>query len=440
MWGQRHGRRRSEAILRSLRDLEAPEVMDHGSTFPVVLRKAEGARVQDADGNWYLDLTSFFGVATVGHRNRAVIQAVRRECGRMLHAMGDVHPADVKAAFLRELRGWLPAPDYRAVLSLNGSDAVETALKFAAAATARRRVVAFEGSYHGLSLGALEVTAQAAFRRPFSHLLSDRAVILRFPREGGPEVQTVLETIARLARDRVDPVGAVIVEPIQGRGGFRTPPAGFLKSLEALAREERIVLIADEIYTGVGRTGTFLACDPEGVVPDILCLGKALGAGVPLSVCLMRPHVAGAVRPAGAEAVHTSTFLGHPLGCAAGVAVLRELKRRRLCEAARRIGAVLMRRAESWLSRFPLVRSVRGRGAMVGVEIAGPDQARSGATADAIVRLALERGVILLAEGEHGDVLAFTPPLVISDHDLRHALQIVETCIADICSRETAGG
>lgn len=435
MWGDRNGRTRSRAILNALAGLEAPEIVDGIGDAPIVIRKATGARVRDADGNHYLDVTSFFGVAAVGHRNRAVVQAIRRQCGRLLHAMGDVHPADAKAVFLRELRAWLPAGDYRAVLSLNGSDAVETALKFAAAATGRRGVIAFEGSYHGLSAGALEVTAGRVFREPFMMALSGRVDFVPFPGVGGPDSDEALRRVRRLARRRRDPPGAVIAEPIQGRGGIRVPPRGFLKSLADLAREEGLILIADEVYTGVARTGAFLACDHEGVVPDVMCLGKALGGGVPLSVCLLRPQVAEAVRASGGEAPHTSTFLGHPLGCAAGTAVLREVRRRDLCERARRIGEVLMKRGREWAGRFSLIRDVRGVGAMVGVEVADRAGQCPGDAARAVTRLALKRGVILLTEGEAGNVLAFTPPLVISDADLRTALDIVESCLQDIAGQ-----
>lgn len=433
MWGQHNGRTRSRAILKVLAGMEAPAIGDAIGDVPVVIRKATGARVRDADGNHYIDLTSFFGVASVGHRNRAVVQALRKQCGRLLHAMGDVHPADAKAALLRELLPWLPANDYRAVLSLNGSDAIETALKFAAAATGRPGVIAFEGAYHGLSAGALEVTAQGVFREPFATTLTGRAEFVPFPGAGNEE--RVLQRVRRVARRRRDPPGAVIVEPIQGRGGIRVPPSGFLKSLADVAHEEGLVLIADEVYTGVGRTGAFLACDHEGVVPDVICLGKALGGGVPLSVCLMRPWVADAVRARGGEAPHTSTFLGHPLGCAAGTAVLREVRRWDLCARARRIGEVLLKRGREWAGRFPWVRDVRGIGAMVGVEVADRAGQAPGDAARAVAKLALERGVIVLTEGEVGNVLAFTPPLVISDADLRTALDIVESCLRELAGQ-----
>lgn len=431
-FGQKFGTARSRSILRALAAREAPEVMDHASDFPVVLRKATGARIQDADGNRYIDLGGFFGVGTVGHRNPAVLRSIRKQSGRLVHSMGDVHPADVKARFLERLCRLLPASDYRGILSLGGSDAVETALKFAAAATGRPGIVAFEGSYHGLTAGALEATAQERFRKPFAHTLQGRGTFVPFPAGDGSDMDPILESIRRCARTPVGehgPPGALIVEPIQGRGGIRVPPAGFLRALSSLAAEEGLVLIMDEIFTGVGRTGAFLATDHEGLAPDVICMGKSLGGGVPVSVCFLRRPVAEAVKGTPTEAVHTSTFLGHPLGCAAGLAVLSELERRDLYSAARKIGSSLMKRAGSWKERYKGIREVRGQGAMVGVELAGADGNREQDTAYRICQEALRRGVILLPAGETGNVLVFTPPLVISGPDLGRALDLVEECI-----------
>lgn len=422
--GQVLGTSRSRGILASLARVEAPAVMDPTSSFPVVLRKAVGARVQDVDGNRYIDLTGFFGVALVGHRNRAVTQALRTQAGRLVHGMGDVHPSERKAAFLAAIAARMPAPDYRGLLSLNGADAVDCALKFAAAATGRAGFVAFEGAYHGLSTGALEATHNPIFRTPFVPVLTDRATFLPFPAADGSDSERVLSAaVNAFATGRI---GAVLFEPIQGRGGFRVPPPGFLAALCDAASRAGVATIADEIYTGCGRTGAFLAGTREGVVPDVVCLGKALGGGVPLSVCMMRPNVADAVRSAGPEAVHTSTFLGNPLACAAGLAVLGELDRLDFASLAARIGSRVRARAEVWRERFPVVSDVRGAGAMIGVEL--------GRGATRVVEKALSRGVVLLTEGPEGNVLAFTPPLVIPATDLARALGIVEDCIAEVAS------
>lgn len=315
-------------------------------------------------------------------------------------------------------------------MGLNGSDAIETAIKFAIAATGRPRIVAFEGSYHGLSTGALEVTAFRACRAPFEASLKGLAVFLPYPTmpEQAPRV---LEALRRLARAKDAPCGAIIFEPIQGRGGIRVPAPGFLKAMANLAQEEGVLLIADEIYTGVGRTGTFLACEHEAIVPDILCLGKALGGGVPLSVCLMRPEIAHAIQPISDEAPHTWTFLGHPLGCAAGMAVLREIRKRNLLARAEALGEQIFAYCERWRKSYHIVKDVRGRGAMLGIELAYDNGQPAAELARKVVKLALERGVILGLEGEAGNVLAITPPLVIQDADLKRAMGIVESCLME---------
>jgi 4-aminobutyrate aminotransferase/(S)-3-amino-2-methylpropionate transaminase len=389
------------------------------------------------DGNRYIDLGSFFGAALVGHRNPHVTEAVRTQAGRLLHCMGDVHPAGVKARFLSAMAGRLPAPDYKAVLSLNGSDAVECALKFAGAATGRAGIIAFEGAYHGLTAGALEVTHNPAFREPFACTLTGRGVFVPFPAADGSDMVEILEMIRNTARTCKTPlgrIGAVIVEPIQGRGGIRVPPAGFLAALARLASEEGLVLVSDEIYTGGGRTGTFLAGDAEGIVPDAICLGKAIGGGVPVSGCWMRPALADAVKGLPFEAVHTSTFLGHPLGCAAGIGVLKALDRGRLMAAAPRIDNQVRGRVEQWRKRHAFLGDVRGRGAFLGIPIIHPDSTLGGR----IVARALRRGVLLLTEGPAADVLAVMPPLTMTSRDLEQALDRLERALDDAVAEGSA--
>jgi len=417
-FGMVHGRARSRAILRHLASVEVPEVMNHLSDFPIVLRGAASARVKDADGNRYIDLTSFFGVALVGHRNDAVVRAVRVALGRLVHAMGDVHPGAAKLPLLQRLSELMPAPGYRGFLGLSGADAVETALKFACAATSRGRFLAFEGAYHGVFGHALEVTHNPLFRTPFQAMLKGLAAFAPWPKGDGSDLDMCLTKAQDLAR--AGPVAAIIVEPIQGRGGIRVPPPGFLGGLAAIAKDVGAALVVDEIYCGMFRTGRFLASEEEILAPDAVCLGKALGGGLPISVCMLSPRLAEAVLGAEAEAPHTSTFLGHPLGCAAGLAVLNEVRRKGLGEAAVRIGQRVMEVANGWRERSAVVRDVRGRGAMVGVEVADPK------IASRVVALALKDGVIILTEGPMGNVLAFTPPLTISDGDLDRALGVVE--------------
>lgn len=428
------GRNRTRGVMTTLGRFEVPQVLNTESDFPVALDRAQGARVRDVDGNRYIDLTGFFGVALVGHRNPRVVNAVRDQIGRIVHAMGDVHPAEVKARFLRRIADFMPADDYRGLVSLNGSDAVETALKFAGAATGKPGVVAFDGAYHGMSAGALEVTHSEAFRAPFSVGLMGRASFVPFP-DGAGAMADSLDRVER-AFAGLTPgghqIGAVIIEVIQGRGGIRTAPDGFFRDVADLAKKAGVLVITDEIYSGCGRTGTFLAGQDDGLVPDAVCLGKALGGGFPVSVCLMRDRMAMSVAGVRGEAAHTSTYLGHPVGMAAGLAVLRVLDSMDVAGQAGRIERAVRRHSARWAQSYGFVGPTRGRGAMMGVPIIDRDGRPDGITASAIVAKALKKGVIILTEGQSGDVLAFTPPLVISDGDLETALGAIFQAIAEV--------
>lgn len=433
---------RGKRVTRTLDMLEAGRVTTvsrpEPDTFPVVIGSARGARVKDADGNRYIDMTSFFGVALAGHRNQSVMSAVRVAQGHLVSAMGDVYPDAGRATLLQRLAGLMPREGYRGILSQNGSDAVETALKFAAAATGRGGILSFEGAYHGLSCGALEATWRPAFRKPFEAVLSGRGVFAPWPDADGSNLDMVLSTVEKLAASPVTNrfgtdigrPGAMIVEPIQGRGGIRVPPPGFLSQLARICKTNGIVMITDEIYCGTWRTGTFLASQTENIIPDIVCLGKALGGGFPMSVAMMRPSIAESVSSDQGEAVHTSTFMGWPLSCAAALATIDAIVGMAPAAAASRIERAITAAAESWTSRFDFVHGVVGRGAMMGIALTGN---RTGTASDLVrkvVSMALSQGVILLAEGNESDVIALMPPLVIRDDDLKTAVGIIGDSLA----------
>ena len=271
---------------------------------PIFWERARGANVWDVDGNRYVDLGAAFGVANVGHAHPRVVSAVAGQAAALLHGMGDVHPSAVKVELLEALAGRFPGGGAaRAVLGSSGSDAVEVALKTAALATGRSGVVAFEGAYHGLALGALDATYRETFRAPF---LARLAGATAFARYGDAE------DVRRAAAACRAPVGAVLVEPVQGRGGERVPPPGFLAALRRLCDAQGWLLIADEVYTGFGRTGAWFACEHETVRPDLLCVGKGLASGMPISACIGRAEVMDSWPASLGEALHTQTFLGHP--------------------------------------------------------------------------------------------------------------------------------
>ena len=357
---------------------------------PIVWDEALGANVRDVDGNVYVDLTSGFGVAFVGHRNPAVVAAAAAQGARLPHAMGDAWPDDTRIRLLERLAGVTPAGLDVAILGLSGSDAVEAAVKTAILATKRSGVLAFDGGYHGLALGVVGLQSyNPAFAKPFREAANPH--VRRLP-WGAP--MTHVESALVDGK-----IGLVLAEPVQGRGGMREAPSGWLADVAALARQHGALVALDEIFTGFGRTGPMFAGTAEGVVPDLLCVGKSLGGGWPLSACLGSRAVMDAWGASTGEAIHTQTFLGHPVGCAAGLAVL-DLLTPEFLAAAASTGARL---------RAALVEggyTVRGRGLMLGVEL--PDAlARS--------RRLLHAGWLVLPAGMQGEVLGVTPPACLSD-------------------------
>ncbi len=402
---------RSLALAEDLHRVESPNVtfVDPESRFPVFWEKAEGCIITDVDGNTFLDLTAAFGVASVGHGNPRVVQAVQEQAAKLIHGMGDVHPSEVKVRLAQEICKWTPGDLGHCIFGANGADAVEAALKTARLYTGKSGVLAFSGGYHGLSYGALAVTSRRDFSDPFAGQVGTFAAHLPYA--------APLETIERTLAENANTIGAVLVEPIQGRGGIVVPPDGWLAGLRQLCDAHGVLLVLDEIFTGWGRTGALWACDHEGVVPDILCAGKALAGGLPLSVCVSRPHIARAWQKSTGEALHTSTFLGSPLACAAALAALGEIKSRNLPERARTVGAYFKERLETLAhSRPDLIAETRGRGLMLGLRF------HSSAVALNLVYDLLARGLIVLPAGA-GDVLEFVPPLVIEREQIDWAME-----------------
>jgi 4-aminobutyrate aminotransferase/(S)-3-amino-2-methylpropionate transaminase len=407
---------RSRALAERLARVESRNVTCLAPEAPIFWERAAGANVWDADGNRFVDLGAGFGVANAGHAHPRVVEALIEQSERLLHGMGDVHPSAVKVELLERLAALFPGGGAaRAVLGSSGSDAVEIALKTAQLATGRAGVIAFDGAYHGLSLGALDATHRREFREPFAARLSGATIFARFGD---------FEDVSRLVAASRIPVGAVIVEPIQGRGGERIPPDGFLAALRALCDREGLLLIADEVYTGFGRTGRWFACDHEGVVPDLLCVGKGLASGMPIAACIGSKAVMDAWPPSDGEALHTQTFLGHPPGCAAALASIAVLEDEKLVERAAEHGAAALAQLRTRLAGRRGVADVRGRGLLLAVECDTPARCLRVCTE------ALRRGVIVVPSGDDGRVVAITPPLSIEADALTDALDVLATCFA----------
>lgn len=408
--------------------------------LPIFWAAARGANVADVDGNVYVDLTGGFAVAAAGHANPRVAAAIGDQAARLAHGLGDVYPPDVKVALLERLAAITPGDLGVTILGSAGAEAVEAALKTAFLATGQPGILAFTGAYHGLTYGALACTWRTDFRQPFAAQLQPGVRFAPYPYAyrwpGMGDIAGASLAAARRLLDEASssstPIGCVLVEPIQGRGGIVVPPPGFLAGLRALCGERDLVLVFDEIYCGMGRTGRWFACQHEDVVPDILVVGKALSGALPLSAAVGTARVMAAWPPSAGEAIHTSTFLGNPVACAAALAQLGEIEERGLIERAARLGERLRRRLDGWRERFAIVGDVRGRGLMQGVELAEPGAGRTPAThaAQQVTAAALARGILLLAEGPAANVLAFTPPLVITEAQLECALDVIEEELA----------
>ncbi len=413
-----------------LRMHESRNVTYLGVDFPVFWQAASGATVSDVDGNRYIDLTSAFGVANVGHANAYVAAAIQDQASRMMHGMGDVHPTEVRTRLLERLTHVLPAGLTKTFLATTGSEAVEAAIKTAVLATGKHRFVAFHGGYHGLSLGTLVLAGIPKFRDPFAALVPDTTTFLEYPANGHDDVDAALAHLRETLGAR-DDLAAIVIEPLQGRGGCIVPPPGYLRGLREFCSARGMLLIVDEIYTGFGRTGAWFACEHDDVVPDIICIGKAMGGGFPISATVARPEIMDAWPASSGEALHTSTYLGNPMGCAAALATIDELERNGLPERARTLGAALGSRLTS-LRAHACVRDVRGRGMMWGVHVT------DGAFADRVVKRALALGVIVLQAGPDGDVLSITPPLVIGETSLYRAIDLLERAIITVAHGQDA--
>jgi 4-aminobutyrate aminotransferase-like enzyme len=442
----------SRALADRLRAVEGRNVTYLASDWPIFWEEAAGSNVRDADGNVYVDLSAGFGVALLGHSHPAVVAAVTEQAKRLVHGMGDVHPPEIRVRLLERLCALAPWPSARAVLASTGSEAVEIALKTAQIATGKPGVLAFTSGYHGLTLGSLAATERETFRRPFARRLYAGVAFVPFPvacsRAVGGRSSSDEAAADRLTADKVvglvrealrlgapngDPIGAVLVEPVQGRAGARSAPAGFMASLSELARDAGVLVIADEILTGMGRCAAMLASQRVGLEPDLVCMGKALGGGLPISACVGSATVMEAWPPSGGEAIHTSTFLGHPLACAAALAALDRYAPERVLERADTVGARLLERLSERLCGTRGVADVRGLGLLLGVELGGgrgsPKIEAGGAR---VASAALRRGVIVLPAGDRGEVIELTPAVTLSDEQADHAVEALASAIREV--------
>ncbi len=399
---------KSLKFAEELRKYESHNVTYTAPDWPVFWERASGTNIWDVDGNRFVDLTSAFGVAGLGHGHAPLCEVMRKQSERLIHAMGDVHPTELKVEVCKKLsemtyERWGLGVG-KTVLSNSGSEAVETALKTAFVATRRPGVICFGNGYHGLGYGALLGGGFEKFRQPFESQLAEVSLEVSFP----SSVEMLDSLRSELDVVDVSKFGALLVEPIQGRGGKVIPPDGFLRFLREWCDTNGVILIFDEIYTGFNRTGRLFACEWEGIYPDLICLGKALSGGYPISACVGRSEVMDKWPVSPGEALHTSTFLGNPVGCAMAVRALMIHHDNSVAADVLKQGRELMVMLEEIDSAS--IHEIRGRGLMIGIELRNSDGSAAGHIAGQVLSQMLGKGIIMLADGPDGNILAFTPP------------------------------
>jgi 4-aminobutyrate aminotransferase/(S)-3-amino-2-methylpropionate transaminase len=422
--------------LQAEREQELPR--GFGVTLPVFVEQADGGIIVDVDGNQLIDLASGIAVTSVGASHPEVVRAVTEQAARFTHTCFMVTEYAGFVEVARALNRLTPGDhEKRTALFTTGAEAVENAVKIARAATGRPAVVVLDHAYHGRTLMTMSMTAKhlpykAGFG-PFAPEVyrAPSAYPYRWP--GGPE-RCAEEALARLTELVVTQIGAanvaaIVIEPIQGEGGFIVPAPGFLPGVAAFAREHGIVLVADEIQTGFGRTGAMFACDHEGVVPDLITTAKALGGGLPLAAVTGRAELMDAVAPGGLG----GTYAGNPVACAAALASIDVIERDDLVGRARAIEARVMPRLHALSGEVPALGEVRGRGAMIAMELVVPGTTTPDpAAARAVAAHCHAEGVLVLVCGTHGNVIRLLPPLVIEAALLDDALDIIEQGVREL--------
>jgi 4-aminobutyrate aminotransferase len=409
-------------------DARASHVAQGVSTPRLVVASAEGARVTDVDGRTFLDFAGGIGCQNTGHRHPAVVQAIRQQLDLYLHQCVMVGTYEPYVEVCRRLDELSPCGDaaQRSLLLNSGAEAVENAVKIARVATGRQAVVVFENAFHGRTLLAMTMTAKVVpYKKGFGPFAPEvyRAPV-PYPYRG-VSVEAAVEALDDLFRGDVDPesVACVVLEPVQGEGGFIPMPPAFLARLQEVCREHGILYVDDEVQAGVGRTGEVWAVDNhEGIEPDLLVSGKSLGGGLPLAAVTGRAELVDAVPPGGLG----GTFGGNPLACAAAVAVLDLVSDADFLASARALGDKLRAGLDRVAAERPEIGEVRGLGPMLAFEFAeqSPDRAK------AVVAAAFERGLILLSCGMRGNVIRLLPPLTLEDAEVDEGLAILEETLA----------
>ncbi|HZL28500.1 MAG TPA: acetyl ornithine aminotransferase family protein [Acidobacteriaceae bacterium] len=408
-------------------------------SYPLVVKRGRGCRIEDVDGNEFLDFTAGIAVTSTGHCHPEVVKAIQDQAAELIHMSGTDFYYEQMTALAARLSAIAPmAGPHRFYYGNSGAEAVECALKLARYHTRRQNIISFVGCFHGRTMGALSLTASKAQQKrrfaPFVPGVTHAPYPYAYRGcEGGSEAEreALGLSCARYIEDRLfktmlppEEVAAIIVEPIQGEGGYVVAPDSFLREIRNICDRHGILMIADEIQSGVGRTGKWWAIEHAGVEPDIVCVAKGIASGMPLSVCMAKAHVMDWL-----PGSHASTYGGNPVCIAAALATLNVIEREGLQNAAT-VGAAMLERMKTWVAKYPNVGDVRGRGLMIGLELVQDKKSKAPASAlrDRITdKLAFDRGLLLLGCGE--TTIRLCPALIVTQEEADAALDILEECI-----------
>jgi acetylornithine/LysW-gamma-L-lysine aminotransferase len=371
--------------------------------FPVTIEKGKGSHVWDVNGKEYIDCMGGYGVALLGHQNERVVKAIKEQVDKIITVHSSLYNK-TREEFLKTLIGLAPKNLTQVHLNNSGAEAVEAAVKFARKFTGKKGMIAMKGSYHGKTFGALSLTFHPKYRKAFQPLVEK----VSFASFGDIEsLRSVID----------DDTAFVILEPIQGESGIIVAPDGFLQEVRKLCDEKGILLIFDEIQAGLGRTGRLWACDHWDTSPDIMCLAKGIAGGVPMGATLVRADILALI----SKGEHSSTFGGNPLSCAAGIAALKALTEDGLVENSEKMGKIFREGLEKLKEKHPIIREIRGKGLMIGVELKFDVR-------DILMNL-IKDGVLMLYSGRN--ILRILPPLVISEDDISKVLQSLDSVLSE---------
>jgi 4-aminobutyrate aminotransferase/(S)-3-amino-2-methylpropionate transaminase len=403
--------------------------------------RAEGASIEDVDGNRFLDFAGGIGVVNVGHRAPAVVDAIRKQLDAFVHTCFSVAPYGKYVELAEKLNSLVPGTfPKKTVLVNSGAEAIENAVKIARCYTHRPAIICFEDAFHGRTMLTMSLTSKThPYKAGFEPFATDIYRIpyaycyrcsysLQYPSCGVFCAHHLEDTFKRVVA--AEAVAAVVVEPVLGEGGFVAPPSEFFTIIQDICRRNKILLVADEVQTGFGRTGAMFACERYGITPDILVSAKSIADGLPLAAVTGRAEIMDTPGVGGLG----GTYGGNPLACAAALAVIETLERENLPARAEKIGERFDARAREWKKRWPLIGDVRGLGAMRALELVRPGATREPAKeeTDKVLRHCLEHGLILVSAGSYGNVIRLLMPLVITDQEFDEGLQVMEDALMSV--------